>query len=72
MYRRIPISTIVDGYEQIAALMYQLDRISHGRRPSPRYVGLQIESASQHGLPPDYLRFLRRFELAADERLSEP
>ena len=71
-YRRIPISAIVDGSEQIAAFTYQSDRISLGRKPSPRYIGLLIEGAVQHGLPSNYLRYLRNFELAADERLSEP
>jgi hypothetical protein len=71
-YRRIPVSAIVDGGEQIAAFAYQSDRISLGRKPSSRYIGLLIEGAVQHGLPPGYLRYLRSFELAADERLSEP
>src|SRR5260370_23115199 len=70
-YRRIPVSAIVDGSEQIAAFTYQSDRISLGRKPSPRYIGLLIEGAVQHGLPPGYLRYLRSFELAADERLSD-
>jgi cation transport regulator ChaC len=71
-YRRIPIGAIVDGGEQIAAFTYQSDRISIGRKPSPRYIGLLIEGAVQHGLPHGYIRYLRSFELAADERLSEP
>jgi cation transport regulator ChaC len=71
-YRRIPVSAIVDGSEQIAAFTYQSDRISLGRKPSPRYIGLLIEGAVQHGLPPGYLRYPRSFELAADERLSDP
>jgi cation transport regulator ChaC len=71
-YRRIPVSAIVDGGEQIAAFTYQSDRISLGRKPSARYIRLLIEGAVQHGLPPGYLRYLRNFELAADERLSEP
>jgi len=71
-YRRIPVSPIVDGSEQIAAFTYQSDRISSGRKPSRRYIGLLIEGAVQHGLPSGYLRYLRNFELAADERLSEP
>ena len=70
-YRRIPVSGIVDGDEQIAAFTYQSNRISLGRKPSPRYIGLLIEGATQYGLPSDYLRDLRNFELAADERLSE-
>jgi gamma-glutamylcyclotransferase len=71
-YRRVPIGAIVDGSEQIAAFTYQSDRISLGRKPSPRYIDLLIEGAVQHGLPPGYLRYLRSFELAVDERLSEP
>jgi hypothetical protein len=71
-YRRIPVRAIVDGSERIEAFAYQSDRISLGRKPSPRYLGLLIEGAVQHGLPPVYLRYLRSFELAADERLSQP
>jgi len=71
-YRRIPISPIFDSGEQIAAFTYQSDRISLGRKPSPRYLDLLIEGAVQHGLPSDYLQYLRGFELAADERMSEP
>ncbi len=71
-YRRIPVSAIVDGSEQIAAFTYQSARISLGRKPSPRYIGLLIEGGVQHGLPPGYLHHLRSFELADDERLSEP
>jgi gamma-glutamylcyclotransferase len=71
-YRRIPVRAIVDGSERIEAFTYQSDRISLGRKPSPRYLGLLIEGAVQHGLPTEYLRYLRSFELAADERLSQP
>lgn len=70
-YRRIPVSAIVDAREQIAAFTYQSDRISLARKPSPRYIGLLIEGATQYGLPSDYLSYLRSFELAEDERLSE-
>jgi cation transport regulator ChaC len=70
-YRRISVGAIVDDSEQIAAFTYQSDRISLGRKPSSRYIGLLIEGAVQHGLPPSYLRYLRNFELAADERLYE-
>jgi gamma-glutamylcyclotransferase len=71
-YRRIPVRATVDGSEPIAAFTYQSDRISLGRKPSPRYIGLLIEGAVQHGLPPRYVRYLRNFELAADERLADP
>jgi len=71
-YRRIQVGAIVDGGERIPAFTYQSDRVSLGRKPSARYIGLLIEGAAHHGLPPGYLRYLRNFELAADERLSEP
>src|SRR5579863_9348025 len=71
-YRRTPVSAIVDGGEQIAAFTYQSVRISAGRKPSPRYLRLLIEGAVEHGLPSDYLHYLRNFELAVDERVSEP
>jgi cation transport regulator ChaC len=70
-YRRIPVSTMVDSGERIAAFAYQSDRTRLGRKPSPRYLGLLIEGAMHHGLPPSYLSYLRDFELAIDERLSE-
>ena len=59
-YRRIQVNAIVDGIEQIAAFTYQSDRTSLGRKPSPRYLGLLIEGAVQHGLPPGYLRCARQ------------
>ncbi|MGC2306420.1 gamma-glutamylcyclotransferase family protein [Candidatus Binatus sp.] len=71
-YRRTPVSPVVDGSEQIAAFTYQSERISLGRKPSPRYLRLLIEGAVQHGLPSDYLHYLRNFELAVDERTAEP
>jgi len=70
-YRRIPVSLIVDPGERIAAFTYQSERVSWDRKPSPRYMGLLIEGAVQHGLPADYLVYLRRFELAVDERVSK-
>src|SRR5260370_37078901 len=65
-YRRIPVSAIVDGGEQIAAFTYQSNRISLGRKPSPRYIGVLIEGATQYGRPSDYLRARRNFEWSAD------
>ena len=67
-YRRIQISAIVEGGEQVAGFTYQSDRISRGRKPSQRYIGLLIEGATQHGLPSDYLDYLESFDLATDER----
>ena len=71
-YRRIPVSVRVKGGKQVGAFTYQSDRVSRGRKPSLRYIGLLIEGAIQHGLPHNYLLYLRSFELAADERAPEP
>jgi len=51
--------------DETKALTWYLAYGSNMNRPSLRVV------AGQHGLPPGYLRYLLRFELAADERLSE-
>jgi cation transport regulator ChaC len=68
IYRRIHVSAIVEGGGQVAGFTYQSDKISRGRKPSLRYIGLLIEGAAQHGLPPDYLDYLESFDLATDER----
>ena len=72
VYRRIAVNAIVDSGEEIEAFTYQSAKISLGLKPSPRYIALLVEGAVQHGLPPDYIHYLRSFELAVDERLSEP
>jgi cation transport regulator ChaC len=71
-YRRIPVSVIVHGGEKIEAFTYQSDKNSPGRKPSPRYINLLIVGAVQHGLPAQYLDYLGSFELAVDERLTNP
>src|SRR5277367_2780993 len=68
VYRRIHVSAIVEGGGQVAGFTYQADKISRGRKPSLRYIGLLIEGAAQHGLPPDYPDYLESFDLATDER----
>jgi len=55
------------GYAILPDLMSPIE-VSRGRKPSLRYIGLLIEGAAQHGLPPDYLDFLESFDLATDER----
>ena len=39
-----------------------------GRKPSARYLGLLLAGARHHALPDDWIRHLRSFELAVDER----
>jgi hypothetical protein len=58
-YRRIPVSLIVDGGEQISGFTYQSVRVNWERKPSQRYISLLIEGAVQHSLPADYIVYLR-------------
>ena len=53
-YRGIPVSVNVYSGKEIEAFTYQSDKICLGRKPSPRYIALLIESAAQRGLPLDY------------------
>jgi cation transport regulator ChaC len=68
LYRRLPVDLRLDGEERLAAFTYQSSLITTGRMPSPRYMGLLLDGATEHGLPPEYVQFLRAFELAIDER----
>ena len=70
-YQRLQVSVTLEGGKPIGAFTYQSDRISQGRKPSPRYMGLLIKGAIQHRLPRDYLDYLQNFGLAVDERLSD-
>ncbi|MBI3781814.1 MAG: gamma-glutamylcyclotransferase [Deltaproteobacteria bacterium] len=68
LYRRLPIEVVDSGGERIAALTYQSTRITEGRKPSPRYIGLLLDGAREHSLPEEYIAYLNSFELAVDER----
>src|SRR5262245_4855668 len=69
-YQRLSVIVLADGGEPIAAFAYQSAVSREGRKPSARYLGLLLEGAREHGLPPDYVRYLESFELAIDERLQ--
>ena len=67
-YQRIPVVVATTWGESIDAFTYHSPYVSAGRRPSPRYIGLLLAGAREHGLPADYAAFLRSFDLAHDER----
>jgi hypothetical protein len=66
-YTRLPVK-IETGGEILDAFTYHSARGASGRKPSRRYLGLLLEGARHHGLPDDYVRWLRSLPLAADER----
>jgi len=67
-YDRVPVTVVVTGGAAIAAVTYRSRHRRPGRKPSPRYMGLLLDGAREHALPEDYVRFLRAFPLAIDER----
>lgn len=72
LYRRVPVEIADAAGQRVGAVTYQSSMTVPGRKPSARYMGLLLEGARQHGLPDEYVDFLQRFELAWDERNSQP
>ena len=70
-YDRIPVEVVTAGGERVGAFTYRSGRTREGRKPSPRYMGLLLDGARQHGLPAEYVGFLESFELARDERVKK-
>ena len=68
VYRRITVPIVTEPADVIEAFAYQSSLTTDDRKPSPRYMGLIMEGARQHGLPATWLELLQGFELAIDER----
>ena len=68
IYERIQVEIVTDGDERKSAFTYRSSRISEGRKPSARYMGLILDGARAHALPPEWIALLEAFELAVDER----
>ena len=71
LYRRVPVTISTRG-GPIDAFTYQSPYATAGRKPSPRYIGLLLDGAREHGLPEEYVALLCAFELAVDERTQSP
>ena len=60
-YMRIEIAVVPSIVDPpLSAFTLVSDRRNPGARPSTRYMGLLIAGAEEHGLPADYVEFLRR------------
>lgn len=70
-YRRVDVSLRADAGERLEAFTYVSERRTPGRRPSERYLNLLLRGARHHGLPADYVAWLRALPLATDERVSQ-
>ena len=71
-YRRTEVELVDDSDAgRFAGFTYVCPRRTPGRKPSERYMGLLLYGARHHGLPGDYIDYLRDFELAVDERSQQ-
>ena len=66
-YRKL-WTTVQSGTHSISAFTYISPHRQAQRKPSARYLGLILEGAREHGLPPKYVERLGALELAVDER----
>jgi gamma-glutamylcyclotransferase (GGCT)/AIG2-like uncharacterized protein YtfP len=69
-YRRLDVTVVTDDGSHLRAFAYQGAKTVPGRKPSPRYLGLLLDGAREHGLPAEWIRYLETLELAVDERLT--
>ncbi|MGI9540326.1 MAG: gamma-glutamylcyclotransferase [Miltoncostaeaceae bacterium] len=67
-YRRVEVDLMLAEGSVRRGYTLASERGLPGRKPSRRYMGLLLAGARHHGLPEAYVRFLRGFELAIDER----
>jgi len=70
-YRRHAIELEDRSGERIRGFTYVSPHRQPQRKPSPRYMGLLLHGARHHGLPAEYVAFLRGFDLAIDERSEQ-
>ncbi len=54
-YRMINVMVHGQEHGSVAALVYQTKKPVYGLKPSKRYVGLLLEGAREHALPPAYI-----------------
>jgi cation transport regulator ChaC len=70
-YRRLSVEVRVEGGVGAArhpAYTLHSDHSRPGRKPSRRYLGLLLAGARHHGLPEEWIAWLRGLEPARDER----
>ena len=67
-YQRItiPVEPLAGPHASIDAFTLTSERRDPSLRPSQRYMGLLIAGALEHGLPADYVAFLRTIPTASE------
>ena len=67
-YVRRAVTLWGDEDDAFPGFTYVSSHGREGRKPSARYLGLLLAGARHHALPEAWIRHLRSFELAVDER----
>ncbi len=70
-YQRVAVPLAIEDVPDGEAFTYVSERRTPGRKPSERYMNLLLRGARHHGLPEDYVAWLRSIELALDERNAQ-
>lgn len=70
-YQRVEVPLVFEDAQDSDAFTYVSERRTPGRKPSERYMNLLLHGARHHGLPEDYVAWLRGIELALDERNAQ-
>jgi len=68
LYDRLAVDIMAADGAAVAAFTYCSRHGTSGRKASPRYMGLLLEGAREHGLPVSYQSYLVALPLAVDER----
>jgi len=72
VYHRISVrARLAPPRRPLAAFTYQSKHGVPGRKPSSRYLGIILDGARHHSLPPEWIARLEGLDLAVDERLPE-
>ncbi len=70
-YQRMAIAPETRDGERFQAFTYLSPHRHPSRKPSRRYLGLLLKGARFHGLPEEWITFLRGLPLALDERVGQ-
>ncbi|MBM4269165.1 MAG: gamma-glutamylcyclotransferase [Deltaproteobacteria bacterium] len=70
-YQRLDVELERSGGETLAAFTYLSSFRRGDCKPSERYLNLLLAGARHHGLPQEWIDWLRGLELAVDERSTQ-
>ena len=68
--RAVEVAPLGDGGPPFDAFTLVSDRRDASLRPSTRYMALLVEGALEHGLPADYVEFLRGISACEESRTA--